>query len=58
MEISGEHRFSAGRQAVWQALLDPKALQASMPAAKSSSKSATFPTTSHQGWDRGNQGHL
>jgi carbon monoxide dehydrogenase subunit G len=31
MEISGEHRFAAPRQAVWQALLDPKALQASMP---------------------------
>ncbi len=31
MEISGEHRFAAPRQAVYQALLDPKALQASMP---------------------------
>jgi carbon monoxide dehydrogenase subunit G len=31
MEISGEHRFAAPRQAVWHALLDPKALQASMP---------------------------
>ncbi|MEO8539927.1 MAG: carbon monoxide dehydrogenase subunit G [bacterium] len=31
MEVSGDHRFSAPRPAVWQALLDPKALQASMP---------------------------
>lgn len=31
MEVSGEHRFSAPRGAVWQALLDPRALQASMP---------------------------
>lgn len=31
MEISGDHRFDASREAVWQALLDPKALQASMP---------------------------
>ncbi len=31
MEVTGEHRFSASRQAVWQALLDPRALQASMP---------------------------
>lgn len=31
MEVTGEHRFSAPREAVWQALLDPRALQASMP---------------------------
>lgn len=31
MEISGEHRFQAPRSAVWGALLDPQALQASMP---------------------------
>jgi carbon monoxide dehydrogenase subunit G len=31
MEVSGDHRFSAPREAVWKALLDPKALQASMP---------------------------
>jgi carbon monoxide dehydrogenase subunit G len=31
MEISGDHKFPAPRDAVWQALLDPKALQASMP---------------------------
>jgi len=31
MEVSGEQRFAAPREAVWQALLDPKALQASMP---------------------------
>jgi carbon monoxide dehydrogenase subunit G len=31
MEVSGEHKFSAPRAVVWQALLDPKALQASMP---------------------------
>lgn len=31
MEISGEHKFDSPREAVWQALLDPKALQASMP---------------------------
>lgn len=31
MEISGEHRFAAPRAVVYEALLDPKALQASMP---------------------------
>jgi carbon monoxide dehydrogenase subunit G len=31
MDMSGEHKFPAPRDAVWQALLDPKALQASMP---------------------------
>jgi hypothetical protein len=31
MEVSGEHRFDAPREAVWKALLDPDALQASMP---------------------------
>ena len=31
MEISGEHRFNAPRAVVYQAMLDPKALQASMP---------------------------
>jgi len=31
VEIAGEHRFQAPRSAVWQALLDPRALQASMP---------------------------
>lgn len=31
MEISGDHRFAAPREAVYRALLDPKALQASMP---------------------------
>ena len=31
MEVTGDHKFAAPRQAVWQALLDPKALQASMP---------------------------
>lgn len=31
MEISGEHRFRAPREAVWECLLDPGALQASMP---------------------------
>jgi carbon monoxide dehydrogenase subunit G len=31
MEVSGEHRFAAPRGVVWEALLDPKALQASMP---------------------------
>lgn len=31
MEISGEHRFKAPRSAVWDVLLDPQALQASMP---------------------------
>ena len=31
MEVSGDHKFSAPREAVWQALLDPKALQAAMP---------------------------
>ena len=31
MEISGEHRFDAPRAAVWEALLDPAALQAALP---------------------------
>ncbi len=31
MEISGEHHFAAPRAAVWEALLDPDALKASMP---------------------------
>ena len=31
MEVTGEHKFDAPREAVWKALLDPKALQASMP---------------------------
>ena len=31
MDISGDHKFAAPRDAVWKALLDPKALQASMP---------------------------
>ncbi len=31
MEIQGEHRFDAPRDVVWQLLLDPAALQASMP---------------------------
>ena len=31
MEISGEHHFNAPRNVVWEAMLDPAALQASMP---------------------------
>lgn len=31
MEINGEHRFAAPRSAVFEALLDPVALQAAMP---------------------------
>ena len=31
MEVSGDHKFAAPRAAVWAALLDPRALQASMP---------------------------
>ncbi|HEX6031579.1 MAG TPA: carbon monoxide dehydrogenase subunit G [Tepidiformaceae bacterium] len=31
MEISGEHRFDAPRPVVWESLLDPAALKASMP---------------------------
>jgi carbon monoxide dehydrogenase subunit G len=31
VEISGEHRFQPPRGVVWEALLDPAALQASMP---------------------------
>ncbi len=31
MEISGEHRFQAPRAVVWEALLDPQAIKASMP---------------------------
>lgn len=31
MEIVGEHRFSAPREVVWERLLDPGSLQASIP---------------------------
>ena len=31
VEIAGEHRFPAPRDVVWEAMLDPAALQASMP---------------------------
>lgn len=31
MDISGQHHFPAPRAVVWESLLDPKALQASMP---------------------------
>lgn len=31
VDVEGEHRFSAPRPVVWQMLLDPKAIQASMP---------------------------
>ena len=31
MEISGEHRFKAPKQTVWQLMLDPATLKASMP---------------------------
>jgi hypothetical protein len=31
MEISGEHHFAAPRDLVWQKMLEPAALQASMP---------------------------
>jgi len=31
MEVSGDHKFGTPRPAVWQALLDPDALKASMP---------------------------
>jgi carbon monoxide dehydrogenase subunit G len=31
LEISGDHQFKAPRELVWEALLDPAALQASMP---------------------------
>jgi carbon monoxide dehydrogenase subunit G len=31
MEVRGDHHFKAPRDIVWQCMLDPKALQASMP---------------------------
>lgn len=31
MEVKGDHHFKAPRNVVWEAMLDPKALQASMP---------------------------
>ncbi len=31
MELAGEHRFRAPRQAVWRALLDPEALREAIP---------------------------
>lgn len=31
MEVKGDHRFSAPREVVWQALLDPAALKEAMP---------------------------
>ena len=31
MEVKGNHHFKAPRSVVWEAMLDPKALQASMP---------------------------
>ncbi|MDZ7727783.1 MAG: carbon monoxide dehydrogenase subunit G [Dehalococcoidia bacterium] len=31
MEIRGEHKFEAPQQAVWDALLDPAALEATLP---------------------------
>ncbi len=31
LEIAGEHRFSAPREEVWGALLDPRAVQAALP---------------------------
>lgn len=35
MEISGEHRFDAPREAVYEALLDPVVLQATIPGCES-----------------------
>ncbi len=34
MELSGEHRFSAPRERVWELLLDPKILQQCLPGAE------------------------
>ena len=34
MEISGQHRFSAPRDRVWELLLDPKVLQRCLPGAE------------------------
>lgn len=34
MEISGEHRFAAPRERVWQLLLDPHVLQQCLPGAE------------------------
>jgi carbon monoxide dehydrogenase subunit G len=31
MEVTGEHRFAAPRDVVWDAMLDPESLRASMP---------------------------
>ena len=35
MEIDGEHRFAASRDALWEALFDPVALRAALPAIES-----------------------
>jgi carbon monoxide dehydrogenase subunit G len=35
MELSGEHRFAAPRERVWQLLLDPATLQQCLPGAES-----------------------
>lgn len=35
MDITGEHLFKAPRATVWEAMLDPAALQASMPGCES-----------------------
>ena len=34
MKVSGEHRFTASRQQVWDALLDPEMLAATLPGAR------------------------
>lgn len=35
MEIEGEHRFEASKDALWRALFDPTALRAALPAIES-----------------------
>ncbi|MXY88704.1 MAG: carbon monoxide dehydrogenase, partial [Dehalococcoidia bacterium] len=35
VEIEGEHRFEVAKEALWQALFDPAALRAALPAFES-----------------------
>jgi uncharacterized protein len=41
LEIKGEYKFAAPRTVVWEALLDPVALQASMPGCERFDKTGT-----------------
>lgn len=35
MEVRGEHRFAAARQATWEALLDPRSIESALPGCES-----------------------